>query len=102
MEGQLREVALRSGLILSLDGLAPEGGEPQLWVVRELTSGLTLRSGWLAKQDEGAFVNFLAADCRLETARGRHLERQAAGTGAGSGRGFSTGQTWFLPDPLPG
>lgn len=59
LEGQLREIALHSGLILTLDGLAPEGGEPQLWVVRELTSGLTLRSGWLAKQDEATFVNFL-------------------------------------------
>lgn len=56
---QLRAAEAQSGLILSLDGLAPEGGEPQLWVVRELGSGLTLRSGWLAKQDEGTFVNFL-------------------------------------------
>ena len=56
---QLRTVAAQIGLILSLDGLAPEGGEAQLWVVRELCSGLTLRSGWLAKQDEGTFVNFL-------------------------------------------
>jgi len=56
---QLRAAEAQTGLILSLDGLAPEGGEPQLWVVRELCSGLTLRSGWLAKQDEGTFVNFL-------------------------------------------
>jgi Transposase, Mutator family len=56
---RLRGVAAQTGLILSLDGLAPEGGEPQLWVVRELRSGLTLRSGWLAKQDEATFVNFL-------------------------------------------
>jgi hypothetical protein len=55
----LHALAAQSGLILSLDGLAPEGGEAQLWVVRELCSGLTLRSGWLAKQDEGTFVNFL-------------------------------------------
>ena len=39
-------------LLLSLDGLAPEGGEPQLWVVRELQTGLTLRSGWLSQQDQ--------------------------------------------------
>jgi hypothetical protein len=67
---QLGEIALRSGLILSLDGLAPEGGEAQLWVVRELTSGLTLRSGWLAKQDEATFVNFLQpiADLKLPVA----------------------------------
>ena len=55
----LKRVSERSGLILSLDGLAPEGGEPQLWVVRELQSELTLRSGWLSQQDESAFVNFL-------------------------------------------
>jgi hypothetical protein len=55
----LKAVAQQSGLILSLDGLAPEGGEPQLWVVRELQTGLTLRSGWLSQQDQGTFVNFL-------------------------------------------
>ena len=63
---QLRSVAMQTGLILSLDGLAPEGGEPQLWVVRELHSGLTLRSGWLAKQDEVTFVNFLQPIADLE------------------------------------
>jgi hypothetical protein len=56
---QLLVSAARTGMILSLDGLAPEGGEPQLWLVRDLLSGLTLRSGWLAKQDEATFVNFL-------------------------------------------
>jgi hypothetical protein len=55
----LRQVSEQSGLILSLDGLAPEGGEPQLWVVRELQTGLTLRSGWLSQQDQSTFVNFL-------------------------------------------
>ena len=56
---RLKEVAAQTGLQLSLDGLAPEGGEPQLWVVRELLTGITLRSGWLAQQDEGTFVRFL-------------------------------------------
>ena len=56
---QLRAVSEQKGLILSLDGLCPEGGEPQLWVVRELQTGLTLRSGWLSQQDETTFVNFL-------------------------------------------
>ena len=36
-----------------------KGGEPQLWVARELQTGLTLRSGWLSRQDETTFVNFL-------------------------------------------
>jgi hypothetical protein len=56
---RLKRVSERPGLILSLDGLAPEGGEPQLWVVRELQTGLTLRSGWLSQQDQRTFVNFL-------------------------------------------
>jgi hypothetical protein len=56
---ELRAVSEHRGLILSLDGLAPEGGEPQLWLVRELQLGLTLRSGWLSQQDQDTFVNFL-------------------------------------------
>lgn len=56
---ELRAISEHSGLILSTDGLAPEGGEPQLWVVRELQLGLTLRCGWLSSQDQEAFVNFL-------------------------------------------
>ena len=56
---ELKAVSAQRGLILSMDGLAPEGGEPQLWVVRELQLGLTLRSGWLSQQDQGAFINFL-------------------------------------------
>jgi hypothetical protein len=57
---QLKEVSRRTGLLLSLDGLAPEGGEAQLWVVRELRSGLTLRSGWMSLQDQTAFEHFLS------------------------------------------
>ena len=44
---------------LELDGLAPEGGEPQLWVARELQTGLTVRSGWLSQQDQATFSSFL-------------------------------------------
>jgi hypothetical protein len=55
----LKTIAKQGGLWLSLDGLAPEGGEAQLWLVRELHSGITLRSGWMSQQDQGAFVNFL-------------------------------------------
>jgi len=67
---RLRAVAEQSGLILSLDGLAPQGGEPQLWVVRELQTTLTLCSGWLREQDQATFVNFLRpiAECRLRNA----------------------------------
>jgi hypothetical protein len=56
---QLSVVAAQTGLLLSLDGLAPEGGEPQLWVVRELQTGLTVRSGWLSQQDQATFRHFL-------------------------------------------
>jgi hypothetical protein len=56
---RLKAVAERVGLLLTLDGLAPEGGEPQLWLVRELLSGITLRCGWMSRQDQAAFVNFL-------------------------------------------
>ncbi|MBM3145514.1 MAG: transposase [Chloroflexi bacterium] len=64
---ELQELARRFGLILTMDGLMPEGGEPQLWVVRELLSGRTLRSGWMSCQDEAAFVEFLQpiADLQL-------------------------------------
>jgi hypothetical protein len=56
----------QGGLILALDGLAPEGGEPQLWFIRELTSGLTLRSGWLSQQDHTTFEAFLQPLTQLE------------------------------------
>src|SRR6266446_6686888 len=56
----------QGGLIIALDGLAPQGGEPQIWFIRELTSGLTLRSGWLAKQDQTTFETFLRPLKQLE------------------------------------
>ncbi len=56
---RLKGVAEQTGLILTLDGLAPEGGEPQLWLVRELLSGATLRCGWMSQQDQAAFAAFL-------------------------------------------
>jgi hypothetical protein len=56
---QLHQLSARRGLALSLDGLAPEGGEPQLWLVRELQTGLTVRSGWMSEQSQVAFENFL-------------------------------------------
>ena len=55
----MKTIASRTGLWLSLDGLAPEGGEPQLWLVREIQSGITLRSGWMSQQDQTSFENFL-------------------------------------------
>ena len=53
------ELGHQSGLLLGLDGLMPEGDEPQLWVIRELQTGWTMQSGWMNNQDETAFVEFL-------------------------------------------
>ena len=53
------------GLIIALDGLAPEGGEPQLWFIRELLTGLALRSGWLSQQDHTTFEAFLEPVAQL-------------------------------------
>jgi hypothetical protein len=64
---QLAQIAeVQGGLIIALDGLAPQGGEPQIWFIRELTSGLTLRSGWLAQQDQTTFEAFLRPLKQLE------------------------------------
>jgi len=64
---QLAQIAgSQGGLMIALDGLAPQGGEPQIWFVRELTSGLTLRSGWLAQQDQTTFEAFLRPLKELE------------------------------------
>ena len=60
-QGRLETLAKQQGgLIIALDGLQPEAGEPQLWFIRELSTGLTLRSGWLSRQTQGAFEDFLA------------------------------------------
>ncbi len=61
----LREIGVaqtahqHGGLIITLDGLAPEGGEPQLWFIRALLCNLTLRSGWLSRCDQATFEAFL-------------------------------------------
>ncbi len=54
------------GLIIALDGLAPEGGEPQLWFIRELLTDLTLRSGWLSRFDQATFEAFLEPVAKLD------------------------------------
>src|SRR2546425_10915339 len=59
-QDRLAQVAKhQGGLILALDGVAPQGGEPQIWFIRELASGLTIRSGWLCQQDQPTFDAFL-------------------------------------------
>jgi hypothetical protein len=65
--GRLAQVAQeQGGLIVALDGLAPQGGEPQIWFIRDLSTGLTLRSGWLAQLDQTTFEAFLAPLRHLE------------------------------------
>jgi hypothetical protein len=54
------------GLLISLDGLAPEGGEPQLWFIREHLSNLTLRSGWLSRFDQTTFEALLEPLTQLD------------------------------------
>jgi Transposase, Mutator family len=56
---ELQLLARTQGLIIGLDGLVVEGGEPQLWVVRELQKGWTLRCGWPSCEDAPAFTAFL-------------------------------------------
>src|SRR5215468_5478564 len=64
---RLAQVAkVQGGLIIALDGLAPQGGEPQIWCIRELSTGLTLRSGWLGQQDQPTFEAFLEPLKHLE------------------------------------
>lgn len=48
------------GLILSVDGLEPEGGQPQLWVAREVLTDTLLAAGWLPQVDEPTLTAFLA------------------------------------------
>src|SRR5215467_8298152 len=65
--GRLAQVAQeQGGVIIALDGLAPQGGEPQIWFIRDLSTGLTLRSGWLAQLDQPTFEAFLAPLKHLE------------------------------------
>ena len=47
------------GLILSIDGLEPEGGQPQLWVAREILTDTLLGAGWLPRVDEPTLTAFL-------------------------------------------
>jgi hypothetical protein len=58
---KLKAAAARyGGLILSVDGLEPEGGQPQLWVVREVLTDTLLAAGWLPRVDETTLKAFLA------------------------------------------
>lgn len=58
---ELRAAAAKyGGLIISVDALQPEGGQPQLWVVREVLTGTLLAAGWIPRVDDGTIAEFLA------------------------------------------
>jgi hypothetical protein len=46
-------------LIWSADGLQPESGEAQLWVVREVLTRLVVHAEWLAQVDQPTLKAFL-------------------------------------------
>jgi hypothetical protein len=46
-------------LIWSADGLQPESGQPQLWVVREVLTGKVVHAEWLVQTDEPTLKTFL-------------------------------------------
>jgi len=48
------------GLLISLDGLEPEGAQEQLWVVREGLSGTILAVGWLPRVNATTLATLLA------------------------------------------
>lgn len=47
------------GLIWAVDGLQPESGQPQLWVVREVLTNKVVHAEWLTQGDEATFKAFL-------------------------------------------
>jgi hypothetical protein len=47
------------GLVWSADGLQPESGQPQLWVVREVLTRTIVRAEWLCQIDEPTLKAFL-------------------------------------------
>jgi len=47
------------GLIWSVDGLQPESGQPQLWVVREVLTHKVVHAEWLRQTDEPTLKTFL-------------------------------------------
>jgi hypothetical protein len=47
------------GLIISLDGLEPEGAQEQLWVVREVLTGCILAVAWLPRVNQTTLIELL-------------------------------------------
>src|SRR2546425_9396508 len=100
--GRLAHVAKeQGGLIVALDGLAPQGGEPQIWFIRDLSTGLTLRSGWLAQLDQPTFEAFLAPLKHLEWPILAVLSDKQTGLGPAGASGLppSRPPCWSAPYP---
>ncbi|NDY74434.1 hypothetical protein [Desulfobacter hydrogenophilus] len=98
---QLQQASEESGLIYTLDGLAPEGGEPRLWVVRELYTNLTLRSGWLGGQDQATFETFLEPIAALDLNVASMISDKQRGLLPGNQNYFSQYRSRLLPGSLP-
>src|SRR3970282_2842212 len=47
------------GLVWAADGLQPESGQPQLWVVREVLTSKVVHAEWLMQTDESTLKTFL-------------------------------------------
>jgi hypothetical protein len=47
------------GVIISLDGLEPEGAQEQLWVVREVLTGCILAVAWLPRVNQTTLIELL-------------------------------------------
>lgn len=60
-------VQTHGGLLLSLDGLEPEGAQEQLWVVREVLSDTILLAGWLPRVTQATLQELLAPVVELLT-----------------------------------
>ena len=54
------------GLIFSIDGLEPEGGQPQLWVVREVLTDTLVAAGWIPRVNEDTLKAFLSPVAALD------------------------------------
>ena len=50
---------MHGGLIWTADGLQPESGQPQLWVVREVLTHKVVQAEWLKQIDEPTLKTFL-------------------------------------------
>ena len=64
---RLREVAQeQGGLIISLDGLDPEGASEQLWIVREVQEEMILAVAWLPRVNHETLGNLLKLIIELD------------------------------------